>query len=116
MPLARRRQFATIRRAVCVIGFLAVLLALFSVPGSAAIEREPIVVLVSFDGWRADYFQRDRERTPNLQALAARGVRASGLIPAFPAKTFPNHYTIVTGLYPAHHGIVSNVIADPAFP
>jgi predicted AlkP superfamily pyrophosphatase or phosphodiesterase len=46
--------------------------------------------------------------------LARTGVRSEGLIPAFPSKTFPNHYTIVTGLYPAHHGIVSNNMLDPA--
>jgi predicted AlkP superfamily pyrophosphatase or phosphodiesterase len=48
-----------------------------------------------------------------LRALAARGVQAQGLIPSFPSKTFPNHYTVVTGLYPGHHGIVANTIYDP---
>ena len=43
----------------------------------------------------------------------ARGVRAENLIPSFPPKTFPNHYTIVTGLYPGHHGIVANTFRDP---
>ena len=76
--------------------------------------RGPIVVLISFDGWRWDYI--DRAEVPHLRALAARGVRADGLIPAFPSKTFPNHYTLVTGLYPERHGIVSNVIVDPGFP
>ena len=71
-----------------------------------------ILVLVSVDGWRWDYF--DRASTPTLHALAARGVRAEGLIPSFPSKTYPNHYTIVTGLYPAHHGIVSNNMWDDA--
>ena len=74
-------------------------------------HREPIVVLVSFDGWRSDYI--DRANVPNLRALAARGVRAKALIPSFPSLTFPNHYTIVTGLYPAHHGIVANNFVDP---
>jgi predicted AlkP superfamily pyrophosphatase or phosphodiesterase len=68
-------------------------------------DKSPIVVLVSFDGWRWDYI--DRANTPNLHALAARGVQARGLIPSFPPKTFPNHFTIVTGLFPEHHGIVS---------
>ena len=54
-------------------------------------ERQPILVLVSFDGWRWDYI--NRAAAPNLRALAARGVRAEGLIPSFPSKTFPNHYT-----------------------
>jgi predicted AlkP superfamily pyrophosphatase or phosphodiesterase len=76
--------------------------------------RTPIVILVSFDGWRWDYIER--VRAPNLTALAARGVRATELVPSFPTLTFPNHYTIVTGLRPEHHGIVSNNIADPVLP
>jgi predicted AlkP superfamily pyrophosphatase or phosphodiesterase len=71
----------------------------------------PILVLVSLDGFRWDYI--DRVPAPNLKALAARGVRAKELIPSFPALTFPNHYTIVTGLYPEHHGIVGNNMVDP---
>jgi predicted AlkP superfamily pyrophosphatase or phosphodiesterase len=72
----------------------------------------PVVILVSFDGWRWDY--QARFSAPNLDRLIARGVRAERLIPSFPSKTFPNHYTVVTGLYPGHHGIVSNNIKDPA--
>lgn len=74
----------------------------------------PILILVSFDGFRA--VDIDRLPVPNLRALAARGVRAKALIPSFPLLTFPNHYTLVTGLYPEHHGIVGNVIVDPSFP
>src|SRR5256885_4486551 len=76
--------------------------------------RAPILVLVSFDGWRFDYI--DRGDTPRLRALAARGVRAKALIPSFPVLTFPNHYTIVTGLYPEHHGVVGNSMRDPSMP
>ena len=83
-------------------------------PGRAQERAVPIVILISFDGWRWDYMSR--AHVPNLQKLASRGVRAEALIPVFPTKTFPNHYTIVTGLYPENHGIVSNVIADPGFP
>jgi predicted AlkP superfamily pyrophosphatase or phosphodiesterase len=68
------------------------------------------VILVSFDGWRWDFGQR--ASLPNLERFAARGVRARWLVPSFPTKTFPNHYTIVTGLYPGHHGIVANNIFD----
>jgi predicted AlkP superfamily pyrophosphatase or phosphodiesterase len=46
--------------------------------------------------------------------MAARGVRSRGLVPSFPSFTFPNHYTIVTGLYPEHHGIIANNMADAA--
>lgn len=69
------------------------------------------VILISIDGFRHDYL--DKAVAPNLQRLAQNGVRALGMIPAFPSKTFPNHYTIVTGLYPEHHGIVSNTMYDP---
>jgi predicted AlkP superfamily pyrophosphatase or phosphodiesterase len=75
---------------------------------------DPIVILVSIDGWRWDYL--DRFAPPALSKLAAQGVRAEGLIPQFPSKTFPNHYTIVTGLTLAHHGIVSNNMRDPEVP
>src|SRR5512146_2425067 len=69
------------------------------------------VLLVSIDGFRADYL--DRPEAARLRGLAAQGVRARWLTPVFPSKTFPNHYSIVTGLYPEHHGIVSNTILDP---
>jgi predicted AlkP superfamily pyrophosphatase or phosphodiesterase len=75
-------------------------------------DQRPIVILISLDGWRHDYLAR--AEVPTLRALAAQGVRSEGLIPAFPSKTFPNHYTIVTGLYPQNHGIVSNTMLDPA--
>ncbi|HZP65171.1 MAG TPA: ectonucleotide pyrophosphatase/phosphodiesterase [Rudaea sp.] len=68
--------------------------------------------MISLDGYRADYL--DRGLSPNLAMLAADGVRARALKPAFPTLTFPNHYTIVTGLYPDHHGIVNNRFVDPA--
>ena len=77
-------------------------------------DQAPILILVSFDAWRWDYI--DRAKVPNLPALAARGVRSEGLIPSFPSNTFPNHYTLVTGLLPDHHGIVDNTFNDPRFP
>ncbi|MBL8298659.1 MAG: alkaline phosphatase family protein [Rhodanobacteraceae bacterium] len=69
---------------------------------------ESYLLLVSIDGFRADYL--DRGVTPRLSALAAGGVRADALRPSFPSLTFPNHYTLVTGLRPDHHGIVHNRI------
>lgn len=76
-------------------------------PAPARAQR---VVLISFDGFRADYIDRPAAR--NLRALAARGVRAERMVPSFPSKTFPNHYTLVTGLIPDHHGIVANAMRD----
>jgi len=69
------------------------------------------VVMLSLDGFRWDY--TDKFPTPNFDRLAAGGVKAEGLIPCFPSKTFPNHYSMVTGLYPDHHGIVQNSFYDP---
>jgi predicted AlkP superfamily pyrophosphatase or phosphodiesterase len=78
---------------------------------SGTAESPPTVLLISMDGFRADYL--DRFHTPHLHAFAADGVRAEALIPSYPTVTFPNHYTIVTGLYPEHHGIVANEMYDP---
>ncbi len=91
-----------------------VLLLLLSLPviGADRInDLRPTVILVSIDGFRPDYL--DRVDTPNLHALIERGVHAKYMEPSFPTKTFPNHYTIVTGLYPAHHGIIGNSMYDP---
>ncbi len=71
------------------------------------------VILVSLDGFRYDYAKRYAAR--NLLTLVADGASApQGMIPSYPSITFPNHYTIVTGLYPEHHGIVENTFYDPA--
>ncbi len=71
----------------------------------------PPVILVSLDGFRADYL--DRGLTPVLSGLAREGVRAEALIPVFPTKTFPNHYSIVTGRWPGMHGIIGNEFFAP---
>ena len=75
--------------------------------------RTPVTILVSIDGFRPDYLTRGV--TPNLNALAATGISAS-MRPSFPSKTFPNHWTLVTGLRPDRTGIVSNKMEDPARP
>jgi predicted AlkP superfamily pyrophosphatase or phosphodiesterase len=88
----------------------ALVFALALAAPSARGAADPILVLVSFDGWRWDY--TDRPPARNLRALAARGVRVRELVPSFPTLTFPNHYTLVTGLYPDRHGIVANWMTD----
>ncbi|CAA0842082.1 Alkaline-phosphatase-like family protein [Striga hermonthica] len=74
--------------------------------------KHPVVLLISSDGFRFGYqFKTD---TPNIHRLIQNGTEARlGLIPVFPTLTFPNHYSIVTGLYPAYHGIVNNFFIDP---
>ena len=76
--------------------------------------EKAILVLISIDGFRWDYL--DRYQPPALIRLGAEGVRADGLIPEFPSKTFPNHYTIVTGLRIANHGIISNNLRAAGIP
>jgi len=79
---------------------------------SASAARPAPLLLISIDGYRADYLSRGL--SPTLEMLAKNGVHADAMQPAFPSLTFPNHYTLVTGLYPDHHGIVNNTMLDPA--
>ncbi|UCH62763.1 MAG: alkaline phosphatase family protein [Fidelibacterota bacterium] len=88
-------------------------LLLWLVIGCGGQRLKPTVLLISLDGFRWDYLEK--ADTPNLDRLVSTGVKARALIPVFPTKTFPNHYTIVTGLYPENHGIISNTMFDPAY-
>ncbi|KAK9072028.1 hypothetical protein SSX86_008460 [Deinandra increscens subsp. villosa] len=72
----------------------------------------PAVILISSDGFRFGY--QFKTLTPNIHRLINNGTEArTGLIPVFPTLTFPNHYSIATGLYPAYHGIINNKFLDP---
>ncbi|XP_045120435.1 venom phosphodiesterase-like isoform X2 [Portunus trituberculatus] len=75
-------------------------------------EEHPLV-LISLDGFRVEYLRRGL--TPTLQVLRGRGVTAPYMKPSFPTITFPNHYTLVTGMYPAAHGIIANKFYDSSF-
>ncbi len=77
------------------------------------VTLQPTVLLISIDGFRYDYFEK--ASLSNFDRLINNGLRAKWLIPQFPTKTFPNHYTIVTGLRPENHGIVANTMFDPEF-
>lgn len=70
------------------------------------------VILISLDGFRYDYVERFKPE--NLSRFIVAGTAAEGLIPAFPSKTFPNHYTIATGMKPEHHGLVDNSFYEPS--
>jgi len=85
------------------------------VPGrhnAPAQELKPYVILISADGFRYDLAQK--YQTPFLLKMSEEGVKAESMRPSFPTLTFPNHYSIITGLYPAHHGIVANYFYDPS--
>jgi predicted AlkP superfamily pyrophosphatase or phosphodiesterase len=100
-------SFAVMRRML-----LLCLVLLQSLSINAQQKELPYVVLISFDGFRSDYV--DRLNLPNFRAFIKSGSSSEALIPSFPSKTFPNHYTLVTGLYPGHHGLVDNYFFDPS--
>ncbi|KAI6199874.1 Ectonucleotide pyrophosphatase/phosphodiesterase C27A7.1 [Aphelenchoides besseyi] len=72
----------------------------------------PPLLVISLDGFSREYL--DRNLVPSLQSLATCGAKAKYIYPSFPSKTFPNHYTMMTGLYPEAHGITDNYIYDPS--
>ncbi|MEX1203027.1 MAG: ectonucleotide pyrophosphatase/phosphodiesterase [Ferruginibacter sp.] len=83
------------------------------VPGRKNLPQQinqPYVILISADGYRFDY--TDRFNAVHLKKLRKKGVQAKSMIPSYPSVTFPNHYTIATGLYPSHHGLVYNQFYD----
>jgi predicted AlkP superfamily pyrophosphatase or phosphodiesterase len=80
------------------------------VPAAATTSQPAPLLLISIDAYRYDYLERGF--SPTLAMLANNGVRAASMQPSFPSLTFPNHYTIVTGLRPDHHGIVNNTMFD----
>src|SRR5262249_1712919 len=106
-----RRDCLFIARRVA-LGLVALLLATIGVtrPLLGTTGEAPLLILISIDGYRADYL--DKGHSPVLAALAADGVHAKGLRPVYPSVTYPNHYTLVTGLYPDQHGIVNNIMHD----
>lgn len=77
---------------------------------SAAQQKKPYVILISADGFRYDY--AEKYKASHLLELSKNGVQAASMIPSYPSVTFPNHYTIATGLYPSHHGLVNNTFID----
>ena len=86
------------------------LFVLILLSASAWCQSHPnYTVIVSLDGFRWDY--PVMYNTPHLDQIAARGSSAT-MLPSYPASTFPNHYTLATGLVPDHHGIVNNTFWD----
>lgn len=73
-------------------------------------QQKPYVILISADGFRHDYAKRYEAN--HLLELSRNGVQAESMIPSYPTVTFPNHYSIATGLYPSHHGLVNNTFYD----
>ncbi|GGW59173.1 alkaline phosphatase family protein [Alishewanella tabrizica] len=80
-------------------------------PNASVTRAEQSLIIISIDGLRHDYLTL--HHAPMLAELAAAGVHVEALEPVFPSKTFPNHYSLVTGLHPEKHGIVDNSMYDP---
>lgn len=74
-------------------------------------QKSPYVILISVDGLRHDYI--DKWKPPTLKFLKDNGLSSKSLIPIFPSKTFPNHYSIITGMYAENHGLISNSFYSP---
>lgn len=91
------------------IGCILVSLSVLPIKNEA--PKHPKVLLISFDGFRSDYCSKTA--TPHFDAFIKDGVKAEAMTPIFPSKTFPNHYSIATGLYANHHGIIGNTMYDP---
>lgn len=72
--------------------------------------QKPYVIMISVDGLRYDLV--DKAGATNMKQLRSKGVSAASMMPSYPSLTFPNHYSLVTGLYPAHHGLVDNTFYD----
>ena len=108
----RRRVAILITLAVLAVGISGAARQAGSGGTNAPAHRDKaVVILISLDGFKADYL--DLFELPNLERIEARGARARWLQPVFPSLTFPNHYSLVTGLESARHGIVSNRFYDP---
>jgi len=88
-----------------------ILFTIFVLPINLIAQSQPYVILISFDGFRWDY--ANRGITPNIDIMKKYGVSALSLRPCFPSKTFPNHYAIVTGMYPENNGLIANSMVNP---
>ena len=100
---------------ISVLFCLALTIFSFHVNGSEPAEPStPYVVLISLDGFRHDYIELHDAKA--LKEIASKGVRATAMQPVYPANTFPNHISLITGLLPIHHGIVNNAFYDKQRP
>jgi predicted AlkP superfamily pyrophosphatase or phosphodiesterase len=91
--------------------FLLLIIFLSELVPTYSQEKDQYVILISLDGYRYDYTQRFQPE--NISRFIKNGTAAESLIPSFPSKTFPNHYTIATGMKPENHGLVDNAFYEP---
>lgn len=105
-------NFFSMTRKICCFLVIFLLVQAFNIKAQDKQPQDsPYVILFSMDGFRWDY--PEKYAVGSIKYMAQNGVKADSLKPCFPSKTFPNHYSIATGLYPDHHGIVNNEFYDP---
>lgn len=83
----------------------------FCLKSVLSISKYPILIVVSYDGFRYDFISKDL--TPNIRKLRQSSTYTEYMQSVFPTKTFPNHQSIATGLYAESHGVVGNQYYDP---
>ena len=116
MPIWVNSRISSWRRArsiFCILGFAVV--CLFAVK-SLAQQTPPLLVMISVDGMRPDYItEADAHgaKVPNLRRFLKEGTYADGVVGVVPTVTYPSHTTLVTGVWPAKHGILANATFDP---
>lgn len=77
---------------------------------NAEAMQKPYVIMISTDGFRYNYAKKYNAQ--NLLKYSNQGIQAKAMIPSYPSITFPNHWTLITGLYPSHHGLIDNFFYD----
>jgi len=77
---------------------------------STEAQTKPYVIMISTDGFRYDYAKK--YHAEHLLQFSENGVQAKAMIPSYPSITFPNHWSLITGLYPSHHGLIDNFFYD----
>src|SRR5689334_623524 len=75
-------------------------------------QHDRHVVLISIDGLRPDFYLDSKWSAPNLKLMVKNGTHANAVTSVFPSVTYPSHTTIITGAYPAKHGIYYNAPVD----
>lgn len=97
-------------RKLILFGFLLFILIINSINCLPVTEKKPALLIISYDGFRNEYFQRNV--TPTMNKLRADGTSTDYMTNVFSTKTFPNHHSIVTGLYAENHGVMANSFFD----
>jgi len=96
-----------------ILNLMAVLPLGQTINKQSKLSKHPVLLIVSFDGFRYDY--ATKTETPHLDTLKDEGVSVPYMEAQFPTKTFPNHHSIATGLFPEIHGVTDNSLFDPNF-